>query len=500
MIKKIVKNSIFSILGNVITFPIYFFLVPYMLKKIGSEGYGLWALTGIISSYQVFVEFGFTATLVRYIAKENADNNIDKINEYLSTTLNSFLILWGVLFIIIFVANHIIVKNLLGIKSNLETGYFLVFVASINVLANLINGLFKSIYDGIQRLDISNIMSTIQVLLSALGTFGVLEKGYGLKGLGYNLLFVSVLLLLSNFLIAKKILQGVKLRIGRFDYRTFKELLSYSVNLQVASLLRMFVEPLNKILISHFFSIDKVGYYEIALRFSGSVSSIIRSSLNPIFPAASEINHRYGLNIVDNLRRKSNKFLVPIVVNVYIFILLVVPYFISIWLGNKYVSITSIMIIIFIGSFFSILNTAGFSILNGIGYAMDVRKAVFKSVVINIIGSILGAFIYGFNGFCLGYLFSMIYGYVAINNYYQKRFYIDEIRYMYLELLDYRLLLPNIIVLVLTLLMMHFVPPNTYFHIMINGVFSVIIYLLLLFVMKVFKFEDIRLLFGKIDK
>ena len=76
---KIVKNSVFSILGGLITVPTYFFLVPYILSKIGSEGYGLWSLTGIVSSYQVFVEFGFTATLVKYIAKENVDKNITKI-------------------------------------------------------------------------------------------------------------------------------------------------------------------------------------------------------------------------------------------------------------------------------------------------------------------------------------------------------------------------------------------------------------------------------------
>ena len=201
---------------------------------------------------------------------------LQKFNEYLTTVLTAFLLLWGIFFIIVYFLNNFIVIDVLGVRTNIEDGEFLVFIASINVLFSLINGIYKSIYDGTQRLDITNLMRMCQVIISAVGTFLVLSTGYGIRGLGYNLIAVSGLFLIINYFVTKKILLGVKLRFGKISSSTIKKLASYSVNFQIASLLRMFVEPINKILLSHFFSVSMVGYYDIALRFSGSISSIIR--------------------------------------------------------------------------------------------------------------------------------------------------------------------------------------------------------------------------------
>ena len=108
---KIFKNSVFNIIRVVVVTPIFFILVPYTISKIGTEGYGIWALIGIIGSYQSFVNFGFTTGLIRFVAKSEVVKNYDAISEYLATSMMIYLSLSSIIILII-----ILFKNFIVIK------------------------------------------------------------------------------------------------------------------------------------------------------------------------------------------------------------------------------------------------------------------------------------------------------------------------------------------------------------------------------------------------
>ena len=492
---RIFRNSLFSLGSSSVSLPVYFLLLPYVLAKIGKEGYGLWALTGVIASYQIFVDFGLTATLIRFVAKEGINRNHKSVNEYLATSLVIFFVLWLIAYVILVIFSRPIAEHVLRVKQQADTAIFLIKISGFCVIVNLIAGLFKSVFDGAQRMEISNSLVTIQILISALGTFCVLQMGLGLRGLGINLAVMSIVNLLAYVYMIRRIFPRVKVNPFLFRRERLKEMLGYSVNLQGSALLRMWVEPLNKILISNFFSITHVGYYEIALKLSGALTSLIRSGLMPIFPASAEMNQLSGFQKVDALRLKSIKFMFPLAIYAYVLMILAAPYFIRVWLGPEYHIVSLITIVFLMGAFVSILNTPAYVILNGIGYARDVMKATLASVAVNVTFALGLAWLFGFMGFCIGYSISMVFGFFAINYFYSKRF--GQSVKMYRCYANIKVIMAIAIVLVFSFLLKQWLSLTSYLVIGVFCFFASLIYISLVYVLKIFTQEDLHALFGQ---
>jgi len=492
-LNKIFKNSFYNILQAIIVTPIFFILVPYNISKIGAEGYGLFALVGVISSYQVFVEMGLTTTIIRFVAKANVNKDIKAIGEYLSTALLIFLLISILALTLIFTSANFLATRILGIKMQIELAIFLIKISALTGIVNLISGLFKSILDGLQRMDISNAILTIQILLSALGTFYALESNYGIKGLIINGLIVSLLSLFANILFSKKLI-NYKINILRFNKNRFKEMFKYGVNLQLSSLIYFWTEPLNKIIISHFLGINFVGYYDIALKFSSRITNLVRSFLSSLFPASSEIFEKSGFDGIEILRNKSMKYIFPLVTFIYLIGLICTPSFVNLWLGNSYDIVSTAIIILLIGSILSILATPTYVLLLGAGYSNDTLKIQFQSILINVPTVILGALLFGFYGFCLGYSISMIYGFLATHIYYKKRF--DSKLNVFKIFVNIKIFSFCFIILTTGILAIHYLPMSTWTNFSVFAITFFVFGIIALWKFKILTEKDISNLFG----
>ena len=490
---KIFKNSIFNIIQVVIVIPIFFILVPYTISKIGTEGYGIWALVGIIGSYQSFVDFGLTTGLIRFVAKAEAVKDYDGISEYLSTSAMIYLFFSLIIILIVILSKKIIVVNILGINNNLETAYFLVVFVALSSMVNMISGLFKSIIDGVQRMDISNGILTVQVLLSAIGTFYFLESGYDLKGLAINLLLCSSVSLIANVYFSKLILP-YKIHPLLFKVSRFKEMFSYSINLQLSGLIRIWIEPLNKILISHFFSLSYVGYYEIALRFNKRITSLIRAALSPIFPAAAEIYQKHGFDKIEKLRIKSSKYLFTFLTPLYVLIIILIPDFVKLWLEPDMQIVSPLIVIFMVGLYVSLLATPAYTILKGLGYSRDTLFVGIQSVIVNIIGIFIFYKLMGFYGFCLGFSLSMAYSFFASQYYYKKRFGMELKVFKVFG--DKKVIISSLIFLAIGIAFINIFSLNNYFKIAIFGLVFFIFNLIIIWKLRIITGADIELLIG----
>jgi O-antigen/teichoic acid export membrane protein len=344
-------------------------------------------------------------------------------------------------------------------------------------------------------MDISNIIMTIQVLLSALGTVYFLENGYGLWGLAVNLLLTSIFSLICNIYFSKRVLPQYSLNISLFKISRFKEIFSYSVNLQLSSLTRFWVEPLNKVIISHLYPVSYVGFYDIALKFINQLNGLINSALSPIFPAAAEIHELHGIEKVELLRKKSIKYILPASIAMYSFVFMVIPGFVQLWLSSELTIISPVIQIFLLSSFMITLAIPAYTILNGLGYANDTFKVQIQSLIINLIGIASLSQITGFLGFCTAYSISIMYGFFATHHYYKKRF-SNEIN-VYRQFLDKKILIWGAIVILCEVIIVYIMPFTSYWKIAIGGIICAIVFTGLIIKFRIFNTSDMESLLGK---
>ncbi len=486
---KVVKNSLINILRVFIVTPIFFILIPYTISKVGTEGYGLWALTGIIASYQSFVNLGLTHALVRFIAKAKAQDDVDSISEYLGTSFWLYLAICLILGMGVYFFRQEIVIHVLNVSSNIDIAESLLVMAFLASAINMLSGLFKSTLDGLQRMDASNLVLVVQVIISGIGTYVFLELGYGLLGLGYNLLITSFLSFLANVVLTKRI---SKFRFSNFicKYSRIKEMFSYSVNLQLGSLIRAGIEPINKILISHLFTMEYVAFYDIAYKFSTKLGGLINAALTPILPAATEIFEKYDLNRFEDFRKKTTKFVFNYLLMVYVIIGVILYHFIVLWLDSANPEIITTTRIFLLGTFFSGLTIPCYFMLNSAGYSNDTFKIQLTGAISNVLVILGSVYFIGFWSFSVGFAFSMIQSFFVTHYYYYSRFVGN--RSIYRSYSSVKTYAVNVFMILVGLLLIYLFTPENYIGIMIIGGLMFIGYQVMIFKFKILTVSDLE--------
>ena len=91
--QKIVKNTFYNMIGKFFGILAALFLTPYIIRHIGIERFGLWAIVGVMTGYFGLIDCGIGTSFVKYIAEFYTKKEVDKINQLVSTGVIFYLLL-----------------------------------------------------------------------------------------------------------------------------------------------------------------------------------------------------------------------------------------------------------------------------------------------------------------------------------------------------------------------------------------------------------------------
>src|SRR4051812_18476960 len=91
-------NVLWSWLGVVASFFTGFFLSPFIIRSLGDERYGIWALAFAFIDYYTLFDFGFKTAVVNLISGLHARREDGEINEVINTALFYFIALGMLIF------------------------------------------------------------------------------------------------------------------------------------------------------------------------------------------------------------------------------------------------------------------------------------------------------------------------------------------------------------------------------------------------------------------
>src|ERR1700690_3746351 len=84
-------NVLWNWLGVIASFFTGFFLSPYIIRKLGDQRYGIWALAFAFIDYYTLFDFGFKTAIVNLISRFRSNNEEPAINEAINTALFYFI-------------------------------------------------------------------------------------------------------------------------------------------------------------------------------------------------------------------------------------------------------------------------------------------------------------------------------------------------------------------------------------------------------------------------
>lgn len=399
---------------------INFMYVPLLIYYIGKSEYGLYQLIGSIIAYFSIMDFGLSASIVRFYSKYKALKDKIKIENLL------FIALIGYFFIAIlmFSIGLIIYNNIENIFNNsmslneLETAKNIFILLLINILVTMSTMIFRAIINANEKYFCLKGLEFIQLILQPLCIICVIKEYPTAFSVALVQTILNILLNLYRVYYCFFSL-NVKIKYHYWDNKLFLDFKNLALSVFLVSIVDQIFFKTNQVILGVIYGTDIVAIYAVAATIYVSYMSFSMAISGVYLPYISRI-------VTQNCKEKD---LTDLFVKVgryqYIILVLIVTgfiilgkNFIIIWAGKYFIEAYYIAVIIMIPFTIDLIQNIGLSILQAKN-KYDIRAKVYILMgIINIILSIYLGKKYGAIGCASATALSMFIGNGIIMNYY----------------------------------------------------------------------------------
>lgn len=408
MIKqKIIKNTLYSIVSYGYSAVVGFLLVPFVLKNLGINRYGIWSLITMITGYFSLIDLGIGQSFERYIAEYKAKNEKDKINYVVNSGLYFYFSLLLILSFLSLIVPKFLIKILKIPQDFNDEALFIFKWAIIYIGLSNIFTLFYNCLRGFQRMDITSKITIILTTLHALGVILFIKNNWGIKGLMVNNFLVYSIGGLISLLSIYKIFPEIKLDFLLFEKNIFKKLSKFGIKRWLTAVEEVITYQTDKFFISHFLNVGLVSIYQIGYTIPEKLANMIRTLNSAIVPASAELKAMNDKERLIKLHTYGLKIISTIAFPLMFFIIATAPLIINLWVGPGYeksVIVLRLFSLIFLITFLSSNLTA---ILVGIEKPEFQMYAGIGQATLNLILTYFLIRKIGFNGVIIATLISI---------------------------------------------------------------------------------------------
>jgi len=392
---------------------ISFFMLPFLLSRLGDKWYGIWTILGGLVGYYYLMDFGLATAVSRYVTRYIAKGETQKTNSVITTSL----IIYSLMAIVILA---ITVLLCLGVSFFVPDKESLTVVRLVLLILGLQMGLefpfkaFAGIIGAFVRYELLSLSGFFSLILGAGLTVFFMLQGYGIIALALIGFFCSQLSNVIFYLIAKHLFPDMEIGRKHFAKERVRGLFGYSVwsfIIQMGDQLRLRIDSF---VIGFFLSATQVTHYFIGARLVELFMNLTYRATNITTPVFTKY---HAVGDYDQIR---DKLLFLTKVNTIIaafgggLIIIHGKDFIQRWVGQDYGDSYTILVILTIGIIFEIINNPTNNVLYAISKHRYLALINISEGVINLILSIVLIRYYGIKGVAIGTVIPLIFSRIVL--------------------------------------------------------------------------------------
>ena len=360
----IIKSASTSVIQIIVSSATLIILYRILIKFIGIEQFGVWSLVLATTSMAQLASMGMTGGIVKYVAKYSAIDENKKLALLLETATTSVAVIFLVILLIVYPCARQYLKY--ALQGDLfQSALSILPHALIAYWIAMLTSIFQAGLYGCQLITYRNYLLIAEsVTFLAICYFFV--GPYGLIGLAYARVVQNFISMAASFVILKRHIPILPLFPCRWDRDIFREIIGYSMNFQIISILAILCDPVTKGFLSRFGSPSMVGYYEMANRLVQQVRSLIVNANQVLVPTFAQLNELEP----EKIRRvylKSYQLLFFISLPVFSALIISAPLISELWIGKNESTFIASMIILSLGWFFNTLCVPAYFVGLGTG-------------------------------------------------------------------------------------------------------------------------------------
>lgn len=342
--KQLPRNSFFQVLAFGTQVGIGIWLVPYLIQHLGTAAYGLIPVAGILTEYVSLISHSISSAVNRFLTIALQQDDVKEANRVFSTAFFSYLAI-GLLQIPFFMLAINYAGSIIIIPAELyKDATILLACSAAAFVTNLVASVFGVPMYAKNRLDISRSIDIGRYLFRVMGIVTLfVAYGPALRYVGYVDLTISLILCVTQVVIAKHLAPGLKLGLRHYDWRKINQLMGMGVWLLVNNVGTLLFHRMDVWVCNRFVGTEAAGEYAAVLqwptliRSGGAIIAAVVAPMIMIYYARSEIESLLRLSKV-SVRVLSLVITVPIGV-----MCVFSPELLRLWLGGSFTGLAPLM-------------------------------------------------------------------------------------------------------------------------------------------------------------
>lgn len=264
--KRFVINVVWSWLGVGVSIIGGLLLSPYLIKKLGPEGYGIWTICFALVENYWFLDLGFRSATVKYVAHYWAREEYDKVSEVVNTGLayagGAALLMF---FAVAFGARYL--DRFFQVSSAYRESFFvLVLLVSFTWCINVVFSLFGACLEALQRFDLYNRIVVITTIIRVPGSLLLLFLGFGLIPIGILVVSSQLLAYTLHYYYFRQVYPDYHISFGGARMSMLRQMGRYGIHNFLGNISTQFLNQGPPLVIGHLLNAAFVGFFNIPVR------------------------------------------------------------------------------------------------------------------------------------------------------------------------------------------------------------------------------------------
>lgn len=363
--RKLFKSSIVRSSHMVIAIIISFYMMPFMIHKLGDTWYGLWTIAISLIGYYHLLDLGLASAVTRFIALHLARNEPERVNDVITTSVVIYSLL-GTAIIALTAIVSLFADAFVSSKADARILRLIILITGLDLAIEFPFKAFAGIIGSKLRYDLLTYNHLFVLLVSTALTVILLNAGYGVITLAFIQLVCAQLSNVLFYFTSKRLFPELKVRAIHFQRALIRKLFSYSIwsfLISISDTLRLRIAP---VVIGLAMTAGAVTHYYVGARFVELFMQLVFRATNIMMPLFTQYHAE------ENYAALREKLLFFTKINAVLaffggglLIILGKP-FIARWMGTDYLDGYKVLMILTMGIAFEIIITPSTNVLYAI--------------------------------------------------------------------------------------------------------------------------------------
>ena len=406
---KIFRNVLSNLAGTAVGLIVGFFLMPFVVHRIGLTGFGIWMLVNSFVGYMGLLDLGLSPTLIKKSAELLAKDDISELNHTVSTIFIFYLLIGAIVGIVIFGLGFVL-PNVFNVPpEDINTFKVVLWIVGLQAGLSFPMAIWSGLTCGLQDFHFVNGIAIITNLLKAALTILLLISGFGLISLiwlGFGLSLVSWL---AGMFWVRRRIPHLRIRASQFKWARIRGLARFSGIMFIGGIAGRILFESDRIIIGLFLPLASITIYEVGLRVCNYSRNVLYST-SSIMPTASYLDSKEEKARLRALYLTGTKYIFSSYLAVVVALLLFGKDLIHLWMGKGFEASLPVMYALLIGSLFQSQNIIAYYLLIGINKLRVFTKLMVLYPIVNIFLSVLFVLKWGLIGVALATTITLFLG------------------------------------------------------------------------------------------